>query len=82
LGLLDPFLELRLDLREVNEDMGCLAKLWGAVASRAPGVYKLWGVDELSAAIALVTLCIVVMAHGALSTDVSISQESVTLSAI
>jgi len=82
LGLLNPFFELRLNLRKVDEDMGGLANIWGAVAGRAPGIYKLRGVYELTAAITLVTLSIIVTAHWACSTDVSISQESIALSAI
>lgn len=38
--------------------------------------------DQFSATIALVTLCVTVVAHGALTTDKSISKEALTLLAV
>lgn len=52
------------------------------MTSRALRLDEIWSIDQLTAAIALVTLGIRVVAHRALTTHVSVSQEAVTLRTI
>lgn len=81
MGLIDPFFKLGLNFREINKDVLSLAQLWSRIASRALWVNQLRSVDKLTTAIALITLCIVVAAHWANSSDVPVSEESVALRA-
>jgi len=82
LDLLDPLLELRLDLGQIDEDVGRGADFGSRFALVADGLDELDGVDKLTTAVALISLGIMVMAHGALTANEAISQEAFTLEAI
>lgn len=82
LSLMDPFFQLWLNFREIDKDVLCLPQLWSRMARRALWLDKFRSVDKLAAAIALVTLCIIEVAHWAFSSDIPVSEESVALGAI
>lgn len=58
-----------------------LTQLGSCVASGALWLDQLWRVNQFFAFIALVTLCIMIVTHRALTSDVPVSQESVALEA-
>ncbi len=68
-----------MDLGKVNKDVLRLANLGGRLAATTLWLDKFNSVDEFATAVALISLCIVIMAHWALTSDESVSQESITL---
>ena len=80
--MLYPLLKLRLDLRQVNEDVLGLSYLWCCLALGTEWLNQLNSVDKLAASIALISLSIWVVAQGALTLDKSVSKECLAFRAI
>lgn len=72
---------LRLDLRQVNENVLGLSHLRGGLAHFTPGVYQLVSVKQFTAAVALVALGVRVVAEVALTEDEAVGQEALALQA-
>jgi hypothetical protein len=74
---LNPFFKIWSDLSKINENMLGLLNNWSCSAKFALWLDELNGIDQFSAAIALISLGIWEVAHWAFSVHKSISQESI-----
>ena len=81
LRLFDPFLKLRLQLVQVDENMLWLPNDGGGFANHALWVKKLDGIKQLTTGVALVTLGFRVAAQGTRAPHEAVGQRSVTLGA-
>jgi len=82
--LLDPCLQVRLDLCKIDENMFRLSHLWSGIAvflELAFGIDEFGCIDEIAAAVALVTPGIMILASTprTCATDEPISEELLTL---
>ena len=71
-GFSEPFLMEGLDLRQIDEDVRRLTNYWGRGARLTFGVNEFNGIDKFATSIALVSLCVGVVAEVALSMNESI----------
>lgn len=80
--LTNPLFQVRLNLRQVDENVFRLPYLWGGAASGALWIDQFSGIYKLSTTITLIALGIMVVTHWAFSAHKSICEEAFALDAV